>query len=221
MLSLLSTLVRLLSRVRRAALRPALQHLESGRSRCRARASAVGLLLVAAVVVAPRVSHAALHHPAGPLPVCCPPGGGGTTHAAGGGPDGFQLAATGSVSQGAIVTVQLGGANDPGLVLARDLGDGRLEGPDPTSDSATGLVPLGALPAGTSQVAWDLTLNGTPLAPGAYIVFLELFEADGRPTGIPPSPEYATLTVGDDGTVSVSMGRTVDLLAQAVASPTP
>ena len=76
--------------------------------------------------------------------------------------------------------------------------------------------------AGTIQLSWNLTLNGMPLAPGTYLVLCELFEADGRPTGIPPASQYAQLTIDAYGQVSVSMGRTVDLVAQAAdASPTP
>ena len=171
-------------------------------------ATVVGMaaLLARVALVRPRQSDAA---PRRPVPTCCIPDPGG--------PAGFGLNVAGTIGQGATVVIQSAQPGTPGLIIVRALGNGQVEGPDPTSDSATGVVPLGLVQDGATQIPWDLTLNGNSLPPGTYVVFAEWFEADGRPAGYLPSPQYAQLTIDAYGEVSVQMGNTVDLMTRATA----
>ena len=84
--------------------------------------------------------------------------------------------------------------------------------PDPsTRADEVGVVPLGVAGPGPAEFAWDLTVNGQPLTPGAYLVFLEIFD-NGLPSGTPPGPQTVLLEVAADGSVQALQVPTATLL---------
>jgi len=106
------------------------------------------------------------------------------------GPAFFSLGVTGSVKDGATVSTTLAQPIRIGLFVE-------------TKSDGIGLVPLGAYTAGTHQIHWDLRVNGKQLVSGKYAVFLEIFDANNRPSGVPPSRFEAVLTISKGGRDSV------------------
>jgi len=108
------------------------------------------------------------------------------------GPAFFSLTVTGNVRNGATVSTILAQPIHVGLFVE-------------TKTNGIGLVPLGAYTAGTHPIHWDLGVNGKQLATGKYAVFLEIFDASNRPSGVPPSRFEAALTISKRGRDSVRM----------------
>lgn len=121
-----------------------------------------------------------------------------------GGPKTFTLTGAGTVNRGATVGTNLSQANYIGLVVGRQQSSAEVQ--------LVGLVPLGHQKRGPHQLPWDLNVDGKRLGTGVYEVLLEIFTHDGRPTGIPPTPEYAFLTITKGGHVSVHMVSLKSLL---------
>jgi hypothetical protein len=116
-------------------------------------------------------------------------------HGARGMPDGpgfFSLSVTGSVKDGATVNTTLVQPLHIGLFVE-------------TKSDGIGLVPLGAYTAGKHRTHWNLQVNGNLLAAGKYAVFLEIFDANDRPSGVPPSRFEAVLTISNNGRARVRM----------------
>jgi hypothetical protein len=88
-------------------------------------------------------------------------------------------------------------ANFVGLVVTRRVGGNLV--------SLEGVVPLGAQSAGVHEVRWNLKLDGKRLAAGSYDVLLEIFDNQGHPSGLIPTPRYARLTISSNGQDSVRM----------------
>ena len=108
------------------------------------------------------------------------------------GPASFSLGVTGTVKGGATVSTTLALPIHIGLFVE-------------TKSDGIGLVPLGAYTAGTHQIHWDLRVNGKQLATGTYAVFLEIFDAHNRPSGVPPSRFEAVLRISKGGRDSARM----------------
>ncbi len=108
------------------------------------------------------------------------------------GPAFFSLGVAGTVKDGATVSTTLAQPSHIGLFVE-------------TKSDGIGLVPLGAYTAGTHQIHWDLRVNGKQLASGKYAVFLEIFDAHNRPSGVPPSRFQAVLRISKHGRDSVRM----------------
>jgi hypothetical protein len=176
----------------------ALSHSRQGRRSC--RVACLATLFALAAVVAPaapavaRMATGGARHSASD-PVCCVPSDGGGRDR---GPKKFSsLIVTGKVSGGAIVSMTVASANHVGLVVARHVG-GNLVSDD-------GVVPLGYQTAGVHKVSWNLKLHGKRLAAGVYDVLLEIFDSQGHPSGLAPTPRYAHLTISSRGQDSVRM----------------
>ena len=84
-----------------------------------------------------------------------------------------------------------------GLFVGRQL--------SPTATHPVGLVDLGYQDAGSHRLAWNLEVAGERLAAGSYLVLLEVFTADGHPSGIPPTSTYAFLTITGNDRTSVRL----------------
>jgi hypothetical protein len=112
-------------------------------------------------------------------------------------PKTFVLITHGTVERGATVQTDLSDGHYLGLFVGRQL--------SPTVTHPVGLVELGHHDAGSHELAWDLTVAGTRLAPGSYLVLLEVFTRHGYPSGIPPTSTYAFLTIAGDGRTSVRL----------------
>ncbi len=108
------------------------------------------------------------------------------------GPAFFSLGVAGTVKDGATVSTTLAQPSHIGLFVE-------------TKSDGIGLVPLGAYTAGTHQIHWDLRVNGKQLESGKYAVFLEIFDAHNRPSGVPPSRFQAVLRISKNGGDSVRM----------------
>lgn len=108
------------------------------------------------------------------------------------GPAFFSLGVTGTVKDGATVDTTLAQPIRIGLYVE-------------AKSDGIGLVPLGAYAAGTHQIHWDLRVNGKLLASGKYAVFLEIYDAQDRPSGVPPSRFEAVLAISKNGRDSVRM----------------
>jgi hypothetical protein len=109
----------------------------------------------------------------------------------------FALSVAGAPAGSLAVNTTVGARNEIGLVVSR-LGSG---------DTVTfvGDVPFGAVPSGSSSIRWDLRVNGVPLSPGQYTVNLGIFTNADQPTGYPPAPEQAVLSIPQSGSPSVTM----------------
>jgi hypothetical protein len=116
-------------------------------------------------------------------------------HVDGTGPRSYTLAASSTLAGGAQVRTTVKASVDLGLAVFVD---------DTNLTEPVGLVPLGHVNPGTHTVPWDLRVGGHLLAPGRYVVALEIFRRDGRPSGrgFPPP---AALTVSPDGRTSAAM----------------
>jgi hypothetical protein len=115
----------------------------------------------------------------------------------GGSPRSFALAVAGPRAGGTIVHTKTRAPNNIGLVV------GRLVSGDKAS--IVGDVPLGAVASGTHSIPWDLRVNGGYLHPGRYTVNLGIFTPTGQPTGYPPAPAQAVLSIAPNGSFSVNM----------------
>lgn len=120
-----------------------------------------------------------------------------------GGPRSFSLNVTGTIAHGATVNTA-GAPHYLGLVVASPLPNdqGKLLGD----------VPLGYQPDAVTHVDWNLKVNHRRLGAGTYVVWLEIFDAHGRPSGIPPTPELAFLKISNSGRDSVQMRSLKSLL---------
>jgi hypothetical protein len=169
------------------------------RRRCRiafiAALFALGVLSAPSAPAVARMATGGSRHPSSD-PVCCPPNGSGRLHDTG--PKRFSaLIVTGKVSDGAIVSMTVATKLHVGLVVIRHVGGNRV--------SVDGVVPLGLQSVGLHKVPWNLKLDGKRLAAGAYDVLLEIFDNQGHPSGLAPTPRYASLTITSSGQDSVRM----------------
>jgi hypothetical protein len=112
-------------------------------------------------------------------------------------PKTFALITHGTVAKWATVQTKLGDPHHLGLVVGSQVSR------DVTHP--IGLVTLGQYDAGPHRIAWNLEVAGQPLAAGSYLVLLEVFTANGNPSGIPPTSTYAFLTITRDGHTSVRL----------------
>ena len=136
-----------------------------------------------------RMGTGATRH-SGSDPVCCIPDDRG--------PKRFSaLIVTGKVSDGAIVSMTVGSTNSVGLVVTRHV-RGNLVG-------VVGVVRLGLQRPGLHKVPWNLNVDGSPLAAGAYDVLLEVLDNQGHPSGLLPARRYALLTISSSGRDTVQM----------------
>src|SRR6516164_8429258 len=112
-------------------------------------------------------------------------------------PKTFVLITHGTVARGATVQTDLSDGHYLGLFVGRQL--------SPTATHPVGLVDLGYQDAGSHRLAWNLEVAGERLAAGSYLVLLEVFTADGHPSGIPPTSTYAFLTITGNDRTSVRL----------------
>ena len=112
-----------------------------------------------------------------------------------GGPSSYVLGVAGTTAGGANVKTTVKHALDVGLAVMVD--DGDLAGP-------VDLVRLGHVDPGDRTLPWDLHVAGRVLTSGRYVVALEIFGPDGKPSGR-AFPPPALLTITEDGHTSVVM----------------
>jgi hypothetical protein len=112
-----------------------------------------------------------------------------------GGPSSYTLTVSGTTGAGATIVTTVQSFLAVGLVVSSD--DTNLAAP-------TAVVSLGQVNPGARRLSWNLKVNGQVLGAGRYIVALEIFTADGHPSGR-AFPPPAVLTIGTDGHTSVVM----------------